>query len=86
VSYEVAIADARYNDPKLREQLLSCWHCGKARELKQYEELYCPNCNCCQDSCKNCKAPLIVDKNGSIVKSYCKCGNTVRALRKMRIA
>lgn len=73
VSYEVAIADARYDDPKLRQQLLSCWHCEQARRLEEYEETFCPSCGGAQDQCRKCKYPVIVSRDGRILRS-CDCG------------
>jgi hypothetical protein len=42
--FEVAIADAKYNDPVLREQLLTCVHCKKVSNPDDYRADTCPHC------------------------------------------
>lgn len=71
-AFEVSIADAFYDDPELRKQLLTCYICKESRSIEQYEELYCPNCNVAVDKCTNCKGTCYVYSDGS---SKCQCNN-----------
>lgn len=73
-AYEVSIADARYNDPELRNQLLTCWVCEQVRTIDQYEETNCPNCGCTATNCKNkkCKKIIVLNRDNSIYRS-CGC-------------
>lgn len=69
-AYEVSIADAKYNDPKLRQQLLTCYLCQFVWELKDFDETFCPNCGQCDAFCVNCKSSVIATKEG---RASCKC-------------
>jgi hypothetical protein len=70
--FEVSIADARYNDPELRKQLLTCFVCKEARTVDQFEETYCPNCGAGQTKCGNCKGTAIAYADGRVL---CACGS-----------
>jgi len=72
VSFEVVIADAKYNDPELRKQLLTCFSCQYIRTVEEYCLLYCPNCDLVQDKCKVCKKIILYDSKG-IFKVKCDC-------------
>jgi predicted RNA-binding Zn-ribbon protein involved in translation (DUF1610 family) len=65
-AYEIGIADARYNDPKLRKQLLTCYVCKEPRKAEQYDDVYCPNCGAAQTKCKNCKQTCLTYKDSRI--------------------
>lgn len=71
-AYEVSIADARYNDPELRKQLLTCYVCQKPREVSEYDEIYCPGCGAATTKCENCKKALVIFRDGSLI---CQCGD-----------
>lgn len=43
-AYEVSIAEARYNDPDLRKQLLTCNNCGYVCDLDEYQSEICTKC------------------------------------------
>lgn len=75
-AYEISIAEAAYNDPELRKQLLSCNVCGKQYTPDQFRTHdSCPNCGCSYTSCKSCKGQITV-KGSEIVES-CRCGKNV---------
>ena len=73
-AFEVSIADARYDDPELRKQLLTCFHCKYTRTLEEIDEVYCPSCGYAADSCKTCKRTLLINESGGYV---CECDNPV---------
>lgn len=43
-AYEIAIADAEYNDENLRRELLTCYACKYICNLDEYQLDYCVNC------------------------------------------
>jgi hypothetical protein len=43
-SFEISIADADYNDPKLREQLLTCEKCNILVNIDSQGKKVCPQC------------------------------------------
>lgn len=45
-SFEIGIADAVYDDPKLREQLLTCEKCGAQVDIDNRGNKKCPECGC----------------------------------------
>lgn len=67
--FEVSIADAVYNDPVLRTELLTCYLCKKSREVSQFEDLECPHCGCWEAKCGSCKRSIIMPAG------TCSCGN-----------
>lgn len=72
-SYEVSIADARYNDPELRKQLLTCFSCQSTRRVEDFEQTYCPACGGGATKCGKCKGTVVVDKTGGVLRD-CGCG------------
>ena len=75
-AYEVSIADAAYNDPDLRQALLTCSECGYVYTPQQYSDVslnHCPSCGYGHTSCKHCKRTLAV-KDTHVKKRCCsKC-------------
>lgn len=43
-AFEVSIADAKYNDSYLREQLCTCWKCHHVATPDEYRRGVCPGC------------------------------------------
>lgn len=71
-AFEVSIADARYDDPALRKQLLTCNLCEYTFTADQYRsEVYCPKCRGAYDKCRDCRKEIAVycEKD-----SPCECG------------
>lgn len=71
-AYEVSIADADYNDPDLRRELLTCYVCKQQRTLDEFDDLYCPRCGRAEDKCKRCGKNCYTYPDGKI---ECGCGN-----------
>lgn len=71
-AYEVSIADADYNDPELRKQLLTCYVCKETRSVSEFDDLFCPKCGRAECKCKNCKGTMYAYADG---RTECKCGN-----------
>jgi len=65
-AFEVSIADAKYDDPELRKQLLTCYSCDYVRQLHEFDDLYCPSCKQAVYSkgCKSCMMPLLIHESG----------------------
>jgi hypothetical protein len=73
-SFEVSIADARYDDPDLRRQLLTCYWCKNARTVEQFDAIFCPHCGYASDKCKKCRGSLLVKSDGTVEPSTkCNC-------------
>jgi len=70
-AYEISIADADYNDPELRKQLLTCYVCKQQRNLDEFDDLYCPRCGRAEDKCTNCRKNCFVYSDGRV---ECGCG------------
>lgn len=64
-AYEISIADAKYNDPVLRRELLTCYACQHAKRIDELDEVYCPNCKRATDFCLNCKRSCLVHRDGT---------------------
>ena len=43
-AFEVSIADAKYDDPVLRQQLCTCWRCEYQANPEEYRSGICPQC------------------------------------------
>jgi hypothetical protein len=70
-SFEISIAEADYNDPELRRQLLTCFACKKEWSLEQYYEcLHCPHCGAAAGKCGSCKKDLLAFPDGKLL---CQC-------------
>ncbi len=69
-SFEVAIAEAVYNDLKLREDLLTCSQCSHVWDITQQDQTDCPKCKAYQVGCK-CKNDCIAIRGEPIVCKKC---------------
>jgi hypothetical protein len=56
-SFEISIADADYNDPKLREALLTCEKCNTQVEIDSRGKKMCMKCVHRQAGCEHPKCP-----------------------------
>lgn len=46
-AFEVTLADAAYNDLRLRQELLTCGNCNHVCTNEEYQKTFCPNCKTC---------------------------------------
>jgi len=75
-AFEVSIAEAVYNDPNLRKELLTCSECQEQVSPDDFRhKIDCSNCGASYSSCKNCKG-TIVFINGHLSKP-CDCGDCI---------
>lgn len=75
MSFEITIAEADYNDPELRKQLLTCFACKKEWTLQHYyDNVFCPYCDAAVGKCKTCSKDLLIFGSGKVL---CNCPNPV---------